>query len=349
MIALTQTLLEKGYAYEKLRSIYFDISRFKDYGKLSNVDLDKIRIGKTVDLDQYEKENPKDFTLLKRSTLSELKSGLFFKTKWGNVRPGWHLECATIALKTLGPTHDIHTSGVALAFPHHENAIAISQAATDRPLANYWLHNEPVMFSGPNAFDNVHLTLRDLLAKGFTGREIRYWLLSRHYRKPIFFSQKKLSAVRNTISHLDKFVQKLYFAKSASVNPDIDQVIYALKQEFVAAMDDDFNVAAGLAALFRFTRDINLKMDQRGLAVSDREKLLAALDRINSVLGFMDLEPTGADPEVEALIEKRELARSQKDWPAADDLRREMEEMGIEVIDTQDGPQWRRTEPQGSA
>jgi len=343
MIALTQTLLEKGYAYEKLRSIYFDISRFKDYGKLSNVDLDKIRIGKTVDLDQYEKENPKDFTLLKRSTLSELKSGLFFKTKWGNVRPGWHLECATIALKTLGPTHDIHTSGVALAFPHHENAIAISQAATDRPLANYWLHNEPVMFSGPNAFDNVHLTLRDLLAKGFTGREIRYWLLSRHYRKPIFFSQKKLSAVRNTISHLDKFVQKLYFAKSASVNPDIDQVIYALKQEFVAAMDDDFNVAAGLAALFRFTHDINLKMDQRGLAVSDREKLLAALDRINSVLGFMDLEPTGADPEVEALIEKRELARSQKDWPAADDLRREMEEMGIEVIDTQDGPQWRRT------
>jgi len=349
MIALTQTLLEKGYAYEKLRSIYFDISRFKDYGKLSNVDLDKIRIGKTVDLDQYEKENPKDFTLLKRSTLSELKSGLFFKTKWGNVRPGWHLECATIALKTLGPTHDIHTSGVALAFPHHENAIAISQAATDRSLANYWLHNEPVMFSGPNAFDNVHLTLRDLLAKGFTGREIRYWLLSRHYRKPIFFSQTKLSAVRNTISHLDKFVQKLYFAKSASVNPDIDQVIYALKQEFVAAMDDDFNVAAGLAALFRFTRDINLKMDQRGLAVSDREKLLAALDRINSVLGFMDLEPTGADPEVEALIEKRELARSQKDWPAADDLRREMEEMGIEVIDTQDGPQWRRTEPQGSA
>ena len=349
MIALTQTLLEKGYAYEKLRSIYFDISRFKDYGKLSNVDLDKIRIGKTVDLDQYEKENPKDFTLLKRSTLSELKSGLFFKTKWGNVRPGWHLECATIALKTLGPTHDIHTSGVALAFPHHENAIAISQAATDRPLANYWLHNEPVMFSGPNAFDNVHLTLRDLLAKGFTGREIRYWLLSRHYRKPIFFSQTKLSAVRNTISHLDKFVQKLYFAKSASVNPDIDQVIYALKQEFVAAMDDDFNVAAGLAALFRFTHDINLKMDQRGLAVSDREKLLAALDRINSVLGFMDLEPTGADPEVEALIEKRELARSQKDWPAADDLRREMEEMGIEVIDTQDGPQWRRTEPQGSA
>ncbi|OQY49215.1 MAG: cysteine--tRNA ligase [Desulfobacteraceae bacterium 4572_87] len=345
MIELTRTLLEKGYAYEKLRSIYFDISRFKDYGKLSNVDLNKIKIGKTVDLDQYEKENPKDFTLLKRSTLSELKTGIFFKTKWGNVRPGWHLECAAIALKTLGPTHDIHTSGVALAFPHHENAIAISQAATDRPLANYWLHNEPVMFNGPNASDNVHLTFRDLLEKGHTGREVRYWLLSRHYRKPIFFSRAKLFAVRNTLARLDKFVQKLYFAKSASVNPDLDQVLYALKQGFVTAMDDDFNVAAGLAALFRFTRDINLKVDQRGLADSDREKILTALGRINSVLGIMELEPDDADPEVEALIEKRELARSQKDWSSADDIRKEMERKGIEVIDTRDGPRWRKIEP----
>ena len=348
MIELTQTLLEKGYAYEKLRSIYFDISRFKDYGKLSNVDLDKIRIGKTVDLDQYEKENPKDFTLLKRSTLSELKTGLFFKTKWGNIRPGWHLECAAIALKTLGPTHDIHTSGVALAFPHHENAIAISQAATDKPLANYWLHSEPVMFNGADASDDVNLTLRDLLAEGSTGREVRYWLLSRHYRKPIFFSHVKLAAVRNTIAHLDKFVQKIYFAKSASVNPDFDQTIYALKQGFVAAMDDDFNVAAALAALFRFTRHINQRMDRRGLSASDREKILAALGRINSVLGIMNLKPPDAVPEVEALVEQRELARSQKDWSTADELRKEIEKMGIEVIDTTDGPRWRRIDPQGS-
>ncbi|MCG6880182.1 MAG: cysteine--tRNA ligase [Deltaproteobacteria bacterium] len=344
MIELAQTLLEKGYAYEKLRSIYFDISRFKDYGKLSKIDLNKIRIGKTVDLDQYEKENPKDFTLLKRSTLSELKSGLFFKTKWGNIRPGWHLECAAIALKTLGPTHDIHTSGVSLVFPHHENAIAISQAATDRPLANYWLHNEPVMFNGPNPSDDVKLTLRDLLTEGFKGREIRYWLLSRHYRKPIFFSHAKLAAVRNTIAHLDKFVQKIYFAKSASEDPDLDQTIYALKQGFVMAMDDDFNVAAGLAALFQFTRDINQRMDQRGLSTSDREKILAALARINSVLGIMNLDPPDSDPEVAELIEKRELARSQKDWGTADGLRKEMEAMGIEVIDTPSGPRWRKIE-----
>ena len=345
MIELTQTLLEKGYAYEKLRSIYFDISRFKDYGKLSKIDLDKIRIGKTVDLDQYEKENPKDFTLLKRSTLSELKSGLFFKTKWGNIRPGWHLECAAIALKTLGPTHDIHTSGVSLVFPHHENAIAISQAATGRPLANYWLHNEPVMFNGPNPSDDVKLTLRDLLTEGFKGREIRYWLLSRHYRKPIFFSHAKLAAVRNTIAHLDKFVQKIYFAISTSEDPNLDQTIYALKQGFVTAMDDDFNVAAGLAALFQFARDINQRMDQRGLSTSDREKILAALARINSVLGIMNLDPPDSDAEVAELVEKRELARTQKDWGTADRLRKEMEAMGIEVVDTPSGPRWRKSEP----
>ena len=345
MIELAQTLLEKGYAYEKLRSIYFDISRFKDYGKLSKIDLNKIRIGKTVDLDQYEKENPKDFTLLKRSTLNELKSGLFFKTKWGNIRPGWHLECAAIALKTLGPTHDIHTSGVSLVFPHHENAIAISQAATGKPLANYWLHNEPVMFNGPNPSDDVKLTLRDLLTEGFKGREIRYWLLSRHYRKPIFFSHTKLAAVRNTIAHLDKFVQKIYFAKSTSEDSELDQTIYALKQDFVTAMDDDFNVAAALAALFQFTRDINLRMDQRGLSTSDREKILAALARINSVLGIMNLDPPDSDAEVAKLIEKRELARSQKDWGTADHLRKEMEAIGIEVIDTPSGPRWRKIEP----
>ncbi len=344
MIQLAQTLLEKGYAYEKLRSIYFDISRFRDYGKLSKIDLEKIRLGKTVDLDQYEKENPKDFTLLKRSTLSELKSGLFFKTKWGNIRPGWHLECAAIALKTLGPTHDIHTSGVSLVFPHHENAIAISQAATDKPFANYWLHNEPVMFNGSNASENMKLTLRDLLTEGYSGREIRYWLLSRHYRKPIFFSHGKLAAVRKTIEHLDKFVQKIYFAKSASDDPDLDQAVYALKQGFVTAMDDDFNVAAALAALFRFTRDVNQRMDKRGLSDSDREQLLAGLAGINAVLGIMNLDPPETDPAVGELINKREQARKQKDWSAADEIRKEIEAMGIEVIDTPDGPRWRRTE-----
>jgi len=345
MIALTQKLLEKGYAYEKLRSIYFDISRFRDYGNLSRIDLDKIHLGKTVDLDQYEKENPRDFTLLKRSTLNELKRGIFFKTPWGNVRPGWHIECAAMALKYLGPTHDIHTSGVALIFPHHENSIAISQASTDRPLANYWLHNEPVMGdgSGPTeASENGHMALRELNDQGYTGREVRYWLLSRHYRKPIFFSQAKLRAARNTISHLDTFVQKLHSARSTRVDPDMDQTIYALRQKFVESMDDDFNMAPALASLFQFTRTVNRKMDQNGLDPSDREKVLNALGRVNSVLGIMRLEPPTGDATVEEMIQQREAARNKKAWDVADDLRLKLKEMGVDVIDTKEGPVWRR-------
>ncbi|MDZ7700343.1 MAG: pyridoxal-phosphate dependent enzyme [Deltaproteobacteria bacterium] len=197
MIHLAEKLIEKGYAYEKLRSIYFDISRFREYGHLSGIDLNKIQVGKTVDLDQYEKENPRDFTLLKRSTLNELKSGIFFETKWGNIRPGWHLECAAMAMKYLGASYDIHMSGVELIFPHHENAIAISQAVTDQPLAHYWLHNEPVAANDKTDGKTNHhdktserLTLRDLLDQGVTGREVRYWILSRHYRKRIFFSSR---------------------------------------------------------------------------------------------------------------------------------------------------------------
>jgi len=345
MIALTQKLLEKGYAYEKLRSIYFDISRFRDYGKLSRIDLNKIRLGKTVDLDQYEKENPRDFTLLKRSTLNELKRGIFFKTTWGNVRPGWHIECAAMALKYLGPTHDIHTSGVALIFPHHENAIAISQAVTDRPLANYWLHNEPVMGDAEGsaeAVENGHVTLRDLMHQGYSGREVRYWLLSRHYRKPIFYSQTKLRGARNTVSHLDMFIQKLHNAQAGPVDPEMDQTIYALRTRFIESMDNDFNIAPALASLFQFTRTINKRMDQSGLAPSDREKVLTSLRRVNSVLGIMRLDPPAADGAVEELVQRREDARKKGEWDQADDLREKLKGMGIEVIDTKEGPVWRK-------
>ncbi|HBF43802.1 MAG TPA: cysteine--tRNA ligase [Desulfobacteraceae bacterium] len=346
MIKLTQKLLEKGYAYEKFHSIYFDISRFKDYGKLSRIDLEKIRLGKTVDLDQYEKDNPRDFTLLKRSTLSELKRGIFFKTQWGNIRPGWHMECSAIAMKYLGPTYDIHTSSINLVFPHHENAIAISQSVTGKPLANYWIHNELVMINGkkPSRMteEDDTLSLSDLMDQGYGGRVVRYWLLSRHYRKPIFFSRSKLDAVKNTISHLDKFVQKANSCKSGPDNPDIDQVAYDLRRKFVVSMDDDINIAAALAALFKFIHRINTVMDRNGLSSSDREKVLKALKRINSVLGVMDLEAISASHDVKMLIDKREQARSEKDWDTADRLRRELREKGIEPIDTKEGTVWHK-------
>ncbi|MDY6972622.1 MAG: cysteine--tRNA ligase [Thermodesulfobacteriota bacterium] len=345
MIELTQKLLEKGYAYEMFSSIYFDISRFKDYGKLSRIDLEKIRLGKTVALDQYEKENPRDFTLLKRSTLNELKKGISYHTQWGNIRPGWHMECSAMALKYLGPTYDIHTSGANLIFPHHENAIAISQAVTDKPLANYWVHNEMVMGDGkrtsPGSEDDT-LTLRDLLDQGYRGREIRYWLLSRHYRKPIYFSQSKMRAVKNTVAHLDEFVQKVHRCRQGPDNPDTDQAIYDLKHKFSESMDDDFNVAAALAALFQFIHRLNTIMNNNSLSASGKRDVLASLERVNSVLGVMDLELTKVDQGPETLIEKREQARRNKDWDSADSLRRELRKMGIEVIDTKEGPRWRK-------
>ncbi|MGD9077363.1 MAG: cysteine--tRNA ligase [Desulfobacteraceae bacterium] len=345
MIQLTQKLVEKGYAYEKLRSIYFDISRSEDYGKLSKIDLDKIHLGKTVDLEQYEKENPRDFTLLKRSTLSELKKGVFYKTAWGNIRPSWHLECPAMAMKILGGTYDIHMSGADLVFPHHENAIAISEAVTGKPLANYWLHNELVMVNGKKpsrASHNDVLTIRQIQERGYTGREIRYWLISRHYRKPISFSWSKLDTAKNTVAHLDQFVKKLQLCPAGEPHPDMDQLIYDLKQKFIESMDDDFSVAPALAALFEFTREINRIMDRKGLSPGDKQKVAEVLKSIDSVLGVMELEIPEPDKKVKELIKKREEARRDKDWGSADRIRQELKEMGIEVIDTRDGTVWRK-------
>jgi len=346
MIQLTQKLMEKGYAYEKLRSIYFDISRSEDYGKLSKIDLDKIRLGKTVDLEQYEKENPRDFTLLKRSTLSELKKGVFYKTAWGNTRPSWHLECPTMAMKILGGTYDIHMSGADLIFPHHENAIAISEAVTGKPLANYWLHNELVMINGKKpsrASNNDGLTIRQIRERGYTGRDIRYWLISRHYRKPISFSWSKLDTAKNTVAHLDKFVKKLQICPAGDPSPDMDQLVYDLRHKFMESMDDDFSAAPALAALFEFTREINKIMDRQGLSPGDKQKVEDVLKGIDAVLGVMDLELPKPEEQVQDLIEKREAARRDKDWERADRIRQELREMGIELIDTRDGTVWRKT------
>jgi cysteinyl-tRNA synthetase len=345
MIQLTQKLVEKGYAYEKLRSIYFDISRSEDYGKLSKIDLDKIHLGKTVDLEQYEKENPRDFTLLKRSTLSELKKGVFYKTAWGNIRPSWHLECPTMALKILGGTYDIHMSGADLIFPHHENAIAISEAVTGKPLANYWLHNELVMVNGKKpsrASHNDVLTIRQIQERGYKGREVRYWLISRHYRKPISFSWSKLDTAKNTVAHLDQFVKKLQLCPVGEPHPDMDQLIYDLKHKFIESMDDDFSVAPALAALFEFTREINRIMDRKGLSPGDKQKVEEVLKSIDSVLGVMELEIPEPDEKVKELLKKREEARRDKNWGSADRIRQELKEMGIEVIDTRDGTVWRK-------
>ncbi len=344
MIDVTQKLLEKGFAYERLRSVYFDISRFQGYGKLSKVNVDKMRVGKTVDLDQYEKDNPRDFTLLKRSKLHELKRGIFFSTRWGNVRPSWHIECAAVAMKSLSDTFDIQTGSTDLIFPHHENDIAIAEALTGRPLANYWVHSELVTDKSvvETAKDGA-LTLRDAFKKGYSGRDIRFWLINMHYRKAMVLSWSKLEVARKTISRLDRFVDKLRTCPGGPRASEIDQLVYDLRQNFSRAMDDDLNISQALAALFEFIRIVNPIMDSQGLDPSDRRKIADIFAGFNSVLMIMDLEEPEPSEQIEQLIRERDVARQKKDWAQADQIRAELKKLGVEVIDTRHRTTWRRS------
>ena len=344
MLAITRKLLEKGYAYEKLHSVYFDISRFRNYGNLSKIDLGKIRLGSTVDLDSYEKDNPRDFTLLKRSSLSELKKGIYYGTEWGNIRPGWHIECAAMCMKYLGRSFDIHTSGTDLIFPHHENEIAICEAVTEERLVNYWLHSELVLVDGKKmsrSSDNYYI-LEDLLNRGYEVREVRYWLLSTHYRKPLNFSLEALDEARRSLRKLDEFIAKIKHMVPGESNPQVDQLIYQAKQDFSKGMDEDLNISVALASLFRLIKGINPFISKGHLDHKNMGRILSTLKRFDSVLQVMRFEDVDVDDETKRLIQERDLARKQKKWDVADQIREELLKRGIIVGDTKEGSWWRK-------
>jgi len=343
MLALVEKLMAKGYAYEKLRSVYFDISKIDDYGCLSHIDIRKVQAGKTVDLDDYEKDSPGDFTLLKRSTLNELKRGIYFKTRWGNVRPSWHLECAEISLQYLADTFDIHASGADVVFPHCENVMAIGRAATGKRMANYWLNTELVMVGGKKmsrSLDNVH-TMEDLDKKGYGGKEIRFFLLSTHYRKPLIFSFGAMDTARNTVKKLNGFIQRLIRFTPGEGYPDTDQLIYDVKQGFNGAMDDDFNISGGLASLFEFVRKISVALSRSQLNTMERDHVLDMMKKIDTVLGVMSFSEEAISDEALQLMRERELLRKQGNWDASDEIRRKLLAMGIEVSDVPEGMTWR--------
>lgn len=345
MIEIAHELIHKGFAYEKHGSIYFDISKFKKYGRLSGIDLSKIQLGKTVDLDNYEKDNPRDFTLLKRSTLAELKKGIFFETDWGNVRPGWHVECSAMATRNLGSTMDIHTSSRNLIFPHHENEIAIAESLTGKPLANYWLHSELVLVDGKNMLAEAgnNVTLKDLLQRGYTGREVRFMMLSVHYRMPLNFSYKRLDNVRTALRRLDEFTCKLNCLPSGKPHPEVAAFVSAMEQQFFEAMDDDLNVSKGMGAIYRFIKKVYPILQVNHLDRDQKTYILKSLEKINQILDVFRLQGCPLAPDVNALIQRREQARLRKDWQAADNAREELAGKGIVVIDTENGPVWKRT------
>lgn len=346
MIEIAHDLIHKGYAYEKLGSIYFDISKFKKYGRLSGIDLSKIKVGQTVDLDNYEKDNPRDFTLLKRSTLAELKKGIFYETDWGNVRPGWHIECSAMSTKYLGETLDVHTASQDLVFPHHENEIAIAEALTGKPLANFWLHSGQLLKDGRKMASDTGnvVTLREVLAKGYSGRELRFMLMGVHYRKPLLFSYKRLDAARTALRRIDEFTRKLLCLPAGLPHPEVATYVTELEKRFLEAVNDDLNISGAIGALFNFIKQANPVLQARQLDRDQKHDVLEALQLINGVLGVLRLEHCPLTPEIDRLIRQRERARQLKDWTAADSAREELLRKGVTIHDTAAGPVWERVD-----
>jgi len=343
MVNLTRRLLERGFAYEKMRSVYFDISRFKNYGQLSGVDLSKIKVGKTVDLDEYAKENPRDFTLLKRAKLSELKAGLSYSTPWGKVRPSWHLECAAMALKHPGETVDFHIGGVESLFPHDENENALFAAATGKPLARLWLHCERVLRDGRPLKDEAAVSVRDLAGDGFRGEEVRFFLLATHYRKPLSFSPANLKAAALARARLDNFLARLTQVTGPGAGgAGLEERLFQLKKEVTAALDDDLNISRVLSALFALVGEVNADIDRGRLSQAGAADVLSRLQELDEVLGVMNFPHAVHDAAVEARLGEREEARKRRDFAAADRIREELAAQGVEVTDTPVGPCWRR-------
>jgi cysteinyl-tRNA synthetase len=334
MVALSQRLVNKGLAYEKLRSLYFDISRFSGYGKLSGIDINKIKLGATVDLDNYEKQNPRDFTLFKRSRLSELKRGIFTQTDWGHVRPSWHIQCAAMSMKYLGDNYDIYASSRELLFPHHENVNAIAAAITGRPLARFWIHCDRILIDGKKVDENdAAYTLEDLAGMGYSGRLIRYWLFSTHYRKPITFSDDRLNNARLSLKRIDQFFCALKNIKEGRSYAELDQVLYDIKHGFITAMDDDLNISAAMASLFKNIKKINILALERKISVADTSKILDAFRHMDKVLGFLECDRPVHDSEVHKLIETRNQARLDRNWALADSIRDQLKARGMVVQD----------------
>ena len=344
MFKIVEKLVDKGYAYEKLHSVYFDISKLSDYGRLSNIDLAKTRSGRSIDLDDYEKDSPADFALLKRAGLGELKRGIYHKTKWGNIRPGWHLECAAISQKYLGAAYDIHISGADETFPHCENIVAINKASSGHSGAKYWIGAELILVDGRKMSRSLNnaVTIADLKQKGFSGRDIRFFLLGMNYRKPISYSQKALQMAQNTVKKIDAFLSRLRavddFAQGFS---DVDQLIYDLHHGFERALDDDINISGALAVFFNFIGAVNAPLTEGKISRTDARKIVKALEKINEILEIMDFETPIDHHDIAELIQKRETARKAGRWQEADVLRNQLAGLGVEVSDSPQGTIWR--------
>ncbi len=352
MVSVASRLMEKGFAYERHGSVYFDISKLSGYGKLSNIDISKIHVGKTVDLDDYDKDSPVDFTLFKRVNLQELKEGLYYDTPWGRSRPGWHIECVAMSQKYLGDFFDIHTSGCDLIFPHHENEIAMALALTHLPLAKIWLHSAMVLVDGKKmsrSSDNA-VTLRDLLNMGYTGRQVRFFLLRTHYRKPLHYSRDYFEEALRALERLDGFTAELQRVALEDHPPlqagedGLSDEIALVEEEVFQALYDDLNVPKAIGILFGLVKRMNPLLGEKRVSTDQARTALEFVIKLNTILNVFSIP--SPDPSelktIEEMVARRDAARRAKRWEEADQIREQLAELGVEIMDTPLGPRWRK-------
>jgi cysteinyl-tRNA synthetase len=336
MIEMIQQLQALGIAYQaEDRSVYFRLSKFPDYGKLAHFNLEELRPTGRIRSDEYEKESVGDFALWK--AWDEADGDVGWDSPWGRGRPGWHIECSAMAIDLLGPELDIHCGGVDNIFPHHEAEIAQSECCTGKKFVRYWLHCAHLMVDGQKMSKSLgnFYTLRDLLAKGFTGREVRFALFTVNYRLPLNFTIPGLEAARAALGRIDEWVERI--AAQAGDAAPAPTALDAHVDKFLAALDDDLNVSGALGHLFELVRESNAALDRGELSASQAALLLEQWRRLDRVLAF-EREIAAVPPEISALIEERQQARAVKNWAESDRLRDEIARLGWMVKDTKDGP-----------
>jgi cysteinyl-tRNA synthetase len=342
IVGLIQVLLEGGHAYRTDDgSIFFRISSWPAYGVLARLDPEQMRVGERVESDEYAKDDVRDFALWKGPKAGEPS----WDTSIGPGRPGWHIECSAMSMHHLGQSFDIHTGGIDLIFPHHEDEIAQSEAATGTTFVRTWLHCAHLQMSGAKMAKSTGNIARvaELLESGIEPRALRYALIAVNYRASLNYTPDSLAAAGAAVDRLDALVAAL--AAYQEERPDdasLGSLLHDAREVFDAALDDDLNISAGLGALFDLVREINRRLDARLLSTADAAMVMAWLRDLDAVLGVLPDEVDDLDESLRSLLDERVAARARKDWAASDRLRDELMGRGIAVEDTRDGQRWRR-------